>query len=92
MVREKESLESMDLAENISVIAERFGNASAFLEDIIQSIDDANKTEKTSDQLDLRLNELKEKYVMQEQRVTHNTATGKDSSQMETISPRIELF
>lgn len=139
IANQKESQEFKDLAENITEIAERFSNASSFLEDIIRIIDDANKVivteistalgeiqfqdvvrqrvEQVSDgldrvsayaqetvswlegkadestkRLDLQLSELQEKYVMQEQRITHNNAIGGASTEKVTPTSKIELF
>lgn len=139
IANQKKSMEFKELADNITAIAGRFGNASSFLEDIIRNIDDANKvivteistalgeiqfqdvvrqrveqvsegldrvseyaqetvswlegkSDESTNRLDLQLSELQEKYVMQEQRITHNHAMGKEFVELEPIGSKIELF
>ncbi len=136
---QQDSVEFKRLAENITAIADRFGNASTFLEDIIKNIDEANKvivheistalgeiqfqdvvrqrvehvgngldrlssyaqetvlwlegkSEQSAGRLELQLSELKETYVMMEQRATHDAVVGDASSEGSTSGSRIELF
>jgi len=127
------------LASNLESIEERFKFSSTHLEEIIGSIESANRIiveeistvlgevqfqdvlrqriehvneglefltslasdttlwlEGTAEQPDQRLSEqlelFKKKYVMQQQRVTHNAVLGKTAVAAEAASPKIELF
>ena len=71
---QKDSLEFKKLADNITSIAERFGNASSFLEDITLNIDEANKI--IVHQISTALGEIQFQDVVR-QRVEH-VSTGLD--------------
>jgi methyl-accepting chemotaxis protein len=135
----EDSRKVKSLAENLSSIEDRFKTASLHLEDVIYSIDFANKvisqevsvvlgelqfqdvlrqriehvsngldflggfaqktqlwlegTEELQNQrLNEHLEELKDKYVMQAQRATHDAVLGNQTSASDNSTLKIELF
>ena len=137
--QDKESQKFKTMAGNLSDIEERFRTAAVHLEEIIQSIDESNRSiveevstvlgeiqfqdvlrqrvEQVSEGMEYlngfaedtahwlegsavqptqRLSEhlevLSKKYVMQDQRSTHNAVLGKTAASPGAAGPRIELF
>jgi methyl-accepting chemotaxis protein len=137
--QDEESHKFKSMAGNLSDIEERFRIAAVHLEEIIQSIDESNRSiveevstvlgeiqfqdvlrqrveqvnegmeylngfaedtahwlegagEQPAQRLSAHLDVLSKKYVMQDQRSTHNAVLGKSAASSGAASPKIELF